>query len=233
MNNSRLAKTCRYMKEMTLPPSAQLLQVTSLRAEDDLNTEPVSKDAWFRAAQKGIGVAKDHFAGLIEGMPMQPDTVFLVVDQTPHAGDRALGLRQWVKEQTKCNTVHYLGVGIKNSPSGKACAFAKARLAKALAEEWTAGTLALTEEVAGKEVPVRADTKVPDPTAEELDNVPGAPQAMEGLQALKLEATTLQGAKVVVKEHWTAEFQLAPFEVACHVRAAAKWGGEIRATSLS
>ncbi len=75
---------------------------------------------------------------------------------------------------------------------------------------------------------VRADTKVLDPTTEELDSVPGARQAMEGLQALKLEATTLQGAKVAVKEHWVTEFQLMPFEVAGHVRATEKWEGEIQ-----
>lgn len=116
------------MESEVLPPSSQLLHITSLSAFEDLTVEPIAKDAWFRAAQKGPQFAKEVFAGLMDGMPQS--AVFLVMDLTPHAGDRALGLRHFAKERAGVEPF-YVGFGVKGSPSSKACCFAKARVARA------------------------------------------------------------------------------------------------------
>lgn len=76
-----------------------------------------------------------------------------------------------------------------------------------------AGTLSLTEVVGMQEVIVKPDTTVPEPTGEELDNVPGAKEAMRGLQALNLQACALQGVKVQIKQSWMDEFSASPHEV--------------------
>lgn len=131
---SRLLKTCRFMKELALPPSTSLVNITSLSPTEDLTQEVTSKDAWFRAAQKGPHFAKEALSGLMEGVPFNPDSVLAVVDLTPHAGDRALGLRLWAKERSA--KAYYLGMGVKNQLSAKACNFAKARVARAGVLSW-------------------------------------------------------------------------------------------------
>ena len=139
----------------------------------------------------------------------------IVVDMAPHAGDRAVGLRNYVRSLGRDHSMGrfvYLAAttGAKGSQAMVSVAFSEARLAQSLAKEWFERTIQLTNEEGKVEEP---QLTVPEPTEEELSLIPGGKTAYAGAQTLKFEVCHFNGAKVQLKPEYKAEFANAQFEV--------------------
>ena len=89
---TKCARTRRFHQESQLPRSSELLDIDTLCSNENLRIEEQQRDSFFKAAQKGPVVAKDHLSSFFEATSdWKPTSATLVVDLSPNAGDMAKG----------------------------------------------------------------------------------------------------------------------------------------------
>jgi hypothetical protein len=219
---SKVARTQRFHTEFVLPPTVDLLDITTLAANQQLVTARV-RDIYFKASQKGPEFAENCMHALFEpATNWHAKCTSIVVDMAPHAGDRALGLRRYIKALGRDHAMgafRYIAVGsgVKGSMPLVSLAFSQARLAHHLAKEWMEKSLQLVDEKGQVREPVLV---VPDPTDEEFLLIPGGKEAYSGVAQLEFKVCKLSGSKVICGSDWTTEFASAPHEIAAKFREA-------------
>ena len=63
---AKCVRTRRFHHESTLPQSKDLLEVDSLSANECFKSELASRDSYFKAAQKGPNVSREHLAAFFD-----------------------------------------------------------------------------------------------------------------------------------------------------------------------
>ena len=214
---AKCVRTRRFHQESQLPRASDLLDIDTLCPNENLRCEEQQRDSFFKAAQKGPVVAKDHLSSFFEaGANWHATSATLLVDLSPNAGDMAKGyfdFLQGLGRSHDMGSFYYLGIGCGNakSPGAVTVRFAQARMAQALALEWLNGTLPLKGADGTLTQPV---TTVPEPSSDELANIVGAKEAWEGLAKLRLSACALQGSEIIIAETRAKEFIEAPHDIA-------------------
>ena len=212
---TQVARTRRFHTEFVLPATDDLLDVTDMIADKGLSSSN-SRDCFFKACQKGPSFSTECFRSLFEpSKNWDAKSVTFVVDLSPHAGDRAVGMRGYVRSLGgghQMGHISYIGVGVgpPASHSQTGAKFSERRVGQLLAKEWMEKTLALKD---GDRV-VEPVQMVPEPTAAEFDMIPHAKDAYTGLSTLELKVCMWSGTKVQIKPDWAAEFANAPHELA-------------------
>ena len=176
-------RTRRFHHESQLPHPNELLDIDTLCPNDNLRIEEQQRDSFFKAAQKGPVVAKEHLSSFFEATSdWKATSVTLLVDLSPSAGDMAKGYFDFLQGLGRSHSMgsfYYLGIGsgTAKGPAAIGARFAQARMAQTLATEWLNGSLPLKSADGKLAEPV---STVPEPTADELARIPGAKQAWEG-----------------------------------------------------
>ncbi len=213
---STVGRTLRFPKEMVLPKLEDLLEVTA-PGYDQQSSMAKRRDQYFRAAQKGPSFAEEVYRSLFDPpTTFQSDRTTLVVDISPHSGDRAVGLRRYIKSlghEHSMGSFKFLAITAGGPGSAQAASvlFSEARLAEHLAREWFEKALLLTDPATGQTREVQLT--VPEPTAEEFAMIPGGAAAYAGATSLGFEVCRLSGSVVAIKEEWIAEFANAHHEI--------------------
>ena len=212
---SRTVRMWRWPEEALVPPSASLLDVDWLNASEALRVEHQQRDIWFRAAQKGPEFHEFLFAGLLDLPDAKANDATVVVDLSPHAGDKAIGYNAWHQSLGRGHNkgaFYYLALayGGARSPGNMGLLFSARRVAKALAQDWVMNKLEL-KNLAGEVVQPQRTT--PELTESELDQIPGATAAWRGVDNIPFEACEVSGSQIRVKTTWCTEFATAPHQV--------------------
>lgn len=97
LKHSELARIRRVLQEPTLPLSKDLVTITSLDENTDINASESPPDLAAKCAQRGPALAETQLAALLSKCPLQPEDETLIIDVLPHVGDRALGTHQFLK----------------------------------------------------------------------------------------------------------------------------------------
>ena len=212
---TQVARTRRFHTEFVLPATEDLLEITSMIADTGLSSSQ-NRDVYFRACQKGPSFSTECFRSLFEpAKNWEAKSATYIIDLSPHAGDRAVGLRGYLRSlggSRQMGHFTYIGVGVgqPGSHSQTGARFTERRLAQLLAKEWMEKTLTLKD---GDRV-VEPDQIVPEPTAAEFEMIPHAKDAYVGMTTLELKVCAWNGTKVQIKPEWPAEFANAPHELA-------------------
>lgn len=150
LKHSELARIRCIQEQCTLPLTKDLVSVTSMDENVDVNITGVQADIPFKCAQRGPQVFELQLKALMAKVPLAPKDETVVLDLLPHVGDRQLGLHNFIKSSHADNRGLFRGVIVKFSPSGpgqeyhtKAANFAQRRLSNRIAKEWLDRNLVL------------------------------------------------------------------------------------------
>jgi hypothetical protein len=105
---------------------------------------------------------------------------------------------------------HFLGLGIGHVGS-RNVHYGMRRVMHETYKDWTQGRLKFVG-ADGKEL--ASQVQVPEPTKEQLNAVPGAALAYEGLGKMTFKAVIRSGRYLDIDSKWTEEFTKAPSVVA-------------------
>lgn len=224
LSHSELARTRRVMHEPSLPLSKDLVSITSMDENEDVNSSMCAPDLGAKCAQRGPYVAEIQLSSLLHKVPLEAKDQTLIVDLFPHVGDRALGTHLFIKSGNaegrggfRHVLVKLVGSGVSKSHA-RAVTFAERRVSNWIAKEWLSRSLVLhdaTKNAMGvtTETAVYPVDTVPPPTEEQLRTIPGAYVAWKGLDSLSLKTMMVRGTKVKLSLERLAEFEHAPLEV--------------------
>ncbi len=212
--NSELFRTLVVREQPTLPDPDELLDVTNMSADLDLNTSERSADVMAKCAQRGPNCNSALLAALLT--PTQytaagskwlgKDDLIMVIDAHPFVGDRLLASYELLRKPTgpgfPCKMCHAV-CAVQSTSFAKHAAFASQRLQVKVSKQWLDKSLPLYEEVvdkAGKTVEQRVTPSdvIADPTEEDMRAYPGAILAFEGVSALKLKVCAVLNGKVKI-----------------------------------
>jgi len=221
LSSSELARTHIVKEQPMLPLSKDLVPLTSMSENDDINTEARAPDLQAKCAQRGPLVAETQLLSLLAKTPLTAKDEVVIVDLLPFVGDRALATHNMVKEantEVKAKLRHIV-VGVTSDPkAGMRCAsFALKRVSNTMRNEWFAKQLVLHDRVQSAsgiaDVPVHPCDACPPPTPEQLRTIKGGEQAYKGLAGVDFKVCVLQGSKVKIQAARLADFQGATLEV--------------------
>ena len=220
---SELSRTRRVMQEAPLPQSKDLVSLTSLSPDEEINVSDRSMDVAAKVAQRGPGVAEVQLQALFHKLPLSPKDETIILDPLPYVGDRVLGTYEFCKSldsQGRGRIRHIICKFASNPSLAKAAAFSEQRLSTRLGKEWLNKAIVLHDaqesETGGKqEVPVFPNDIAPPPTEDQLRQCgPGALVAYRGLSALNFKTLYIRGATVQILPERLGLFQGAPLEIA-------------------
>ena len=183
LEHSELARTSIITEKPELPSPAEMIQVSSLDADKELNTVTRIPGNAEKHQQRGKAVAVTQLRAILAPRPRggnlsEKDDEVCVIDFQPHVGDRGLATYELYKSQEKGNLLlRHVYVGVGDKSHGKFCSFASARLAQAAAADWLEGKLKLCRDVrnaAGITVKeeVKPVTELSEPTEDQLKKCP-------------------------------------------------------------
>ena len=134
MKHSELARIRRVLQEPCLPQTKDLVRMTSLSADEDINVGEHAPDLEAKYAQRGPTVAEVQLTALLSKVPMQPKDETVILDLLPYVGDRVLGTYQFLRGSAGENRGLLRHIMVKlaapgsNVGVGRAAAFAEQRL---------------------------------------------------------------------------------------------------------
>ena len=223
--NSELARTKTVREVPILPEPAELLEVTSLDANEDLNTSTRYMDVPEKCAQRGVHVSVVQIAALLARTKRQTPSKWLckddqvvLVDFHPHVGDRAMATHELSKSSDGAlGRLHHIMVGVGVGHHSKFMKFAGERISHHAASQWLDGTLKLRSMVMlpnGLQVEeeLKPQTDPPEPTEDELRLTPGALDAYRGMGKLEFKVCSLSGSKIIIRTDKLKQFGTAGFE---------------------
>ena len=218
--SSELSRTRTVAERPQLPLSRDLVCLSSLDADEDINQEARAPDLTAKCAQRGPNVAQAQLEALLAKMPLKPKDETVIVDLLPYVGDRAIGSFQYARSPNAENLGRVRHVIVKMAPKGKedrGAVFTERRLTNLHTKEWLSRTLVLHDVLRDSrgesEVPVHPCDTVPAPTDEQLRSIRGGVAAYKGLSALTLHACFLRGSKVKIQPSKISQFDGAPLDV--------------------
>ena len=216
VKGSELCRTKAIMERACVSDPDDLIDCTSLQADEDLNTSDRHQDIAGKLAQRGVEVAKAQIRALLSKSKrggtewLTPETMVSVLDLTPFVGDRALAtlsLREELKSETQLSHCTFqVGKGV----SANHAEFCAKCVAQHVATLWFDSKIELTD-FAGR--PVKVDPCVPEPTPAELKMHPTAELAYKGIRNLDFKVCTLVGGKVLLRPDKLAPFASASKEI--------------------
>jgi hypothetical protein len=217
---SEIARTGRITEQPQLAQSKDLVQLTSMDADADINQDARPPDLAAKCAQRGPSVALAQLAALIPKGVLQAKDELLVIDMLPYVGDRAVATYSFSKSQAaegQGRIRHVLVQLQSKEKADKAAVFSERRVANIITKEWLSRTVILKDTVSDwrgeTEEPVYPNDTVPPPTDEQLRSIQGGVAAYKGLSALEFKACSLRGGRVMIQPAKLAEFDGAPLEV--------------------
>ncbi len=227
---SELTRKRRVDAIPSLPLPKDFVEVSTMNADEDINSGERRHDAAERHAQRGPNVAESQLAAILtksafnDGVLsewLEPKDELIVLDLTPHVGDRALGTLKFTKTSASeaLGLIRHVIVSVGARGHGpKAAAFTEARVQHKIAREWMDRTLVLHETRFSAngfvtEHPVHPNDSVPPPSEEVLQSIPGVLAAWRGLSKLEFKVCEVQASKVVIQPQRLSEFQGAPVPV--------------------
>jgi len=230
ITNSELFRTKRVADIPQLPMAADLVPLTSMDADAEINQEAKAPDVAAKCAQRGPNVAEVQLKAVLSKTTFTKVDELIIVDFMPYVGDRALGTYQFTKSPEAENIGRIRHVIVKMQSKGKtdkSADFAVQRLTNLMLREWRSRTIVLKDESKDslgniKEVPVYPNDTVPAPTDEQLRSIAGGVNAYKGLANLPLKACYLRGSKVKIQPAKLEELQGAPLAVAEAIEALCK-----------
>ena len=218
--NSELARTRRVADSPMLPQTKDLVALTSMNADEDVNQDARAPDVAAKCAQRGPGVAEVQLAALLAKTPLGPKDETVIIDLMPYVGDRAIGVYNYAKSPAAENQGRFRHVIVKMTGSPKderAALFTVRRLANIITKEWLRRSIVLHDTVRDMrgetEVAVYPSDVVPPPTDEQLRSIKGGAAAWRGLAALEFKTCFVRGSKVKIQPARLADFEGAPLEV--------------------
>ena len=145
-----------------------------------------------------------------------PSDCTVVVDMSPHAGDKSLGYNAFQQSLGRGHSkgkFYYIALayGSARSAGVMGLLFSERRIAKELAKDWMSERLELKDKAGNVVKPV---TTTPELTETELERVPGAATAWRGVGNIPFEACEIVGSQVEIKASWVTEMATAPNQVA-------------------
>jgi hypothetical protein len=217
---SEMFRTGRISEQPQLPQSKDLVQLTSMDADSDVNQDARPPDVAAKCAQRGPGVALAQLSAIIPKGTFQPKDELLVVDVMPYVGDRAVATYNFTKSQAaegQGRIRHVLVQLQTKDKTDRAASFSERRLANIITKEWLSRTVILKDKVTDwrgeTEEPVYPNDAVPAPTDEQLRSIQGGVAAYKGLSALELKACYLRGSRIKIQPAKLAQFEGAPLDV--------------------
>jgi hypothetical protein len=217
---SEMFRTGRISEQPQLPQSKDLVHLTSMDADTDVNQDARPPDVAAKCAQRGPAVALAQLSAIIPKGIFQPKDELLVVDVMPYVGDRALASYNYTKSQSAegQGRIRHVLVQLQTKDrADKAATFTERRLANVITKEWLSRTVILKDTVTDwrgeTEEPVYPNDAVPAPTDEQLRSIQGGVAAYKGLAALELKACYLRGSRVKIQPAKLAQFEGAPLDV--------------------
>ena len=221
LTHSELARTHIVGSQPLLPLSKDLVPLTNMNENEDINQEARAPDLQAKCAQRGPLVAETQLLALLAKTPLTAKDEVVVVDLLPYVGDRALAAHNIVKAantEVRAKLRHVV-VAVTSEPKAglKSANFTLTRITNTMRAEWFAKQLVLHDKVLSAtgvaDVPVHPCDACPPPTPEQLRTIKGGEQAYKGLAGVDFKVCVLQGAKVKIQPARLAEFQGATLEV--------------------
>jgi hypothetical protein len=149
LQNSELAKRRRVMGEVQLPLTKDLVSITSLNQDEDINVLALQPDVPFKCAQRGPAVFTEQLLSLLTKVPLGERDETVLLDVLPYVGDRQLGLHAFMQSKHADNQGIFRGIIVKFVSKGSETAHSKGadftlrRLTNKLTKEWLDRTLVL------------------------------------------------------------------------------------------
>ena len=223
--NSELARTKIVREIPVLPEPSDLLEVTSLDADEDLNTATRYMDVPEKCAQRGVKVSEVQMRALLTKTKRQTqckwlgkDDRLVVLDFYAHVGDRAMATYEVQHSSDgSLGQMHHILVGVGTSQHCKFMKYTAQRIAHQAASDWLDGKLKLYATVHQSngmqvEQQVKPESEVPEPTEDELRKIPGVLEAYQGIGKLELQICTVVGSKVIIRQDKLKQFDTASYE---------------------
>ena len=156
------------------------------------------------AAQKGAEVDKNFMRDAIADLAVDVSKhAILLVDFTPHVGDRLLAFLKLRSERGSDQVPIYMIAFTTENKEGQ---YITARVAHTLAQEWMAGHLHVADEALQK-----SSGPCPLPL-KEIEKIAGASEVVKGWSQTRFSVCTVSGNKIQVSASQIAEFRTAPEE---------------------
>ena len=217
---SELSRTGKITEQPQLPQSKDLIHLTSMDPDADMNQDARAPDVAAKCAQRGPAVALAQLVALIPKGALQAKDELLVLDMMPYVGDRAVATYNFTKShlaEGQGRIRHVLVQLSSKDKSDKAASFSERRVANIISKEWLSRTIILKDTVkdyrGATEEPVYPNDTVLPPTDEQLRSIHGGVAAYKGLSALELKACFVRGSRIKIQPARLAEFDGAPLAV--------------------
>ena len=217
---SEMFRTGRISEQPQLPQSKDLVHLTSMDADTDVNQDARPPDVPAKCAQRGPAVALAQLSAIIPKGTLQAKDEMLVIDVLPYVGDRAVATYNYTKSSLSDGQgrIRHVLVQLQTKDKAdKAATFTERRLTNIVTKEWLSRTVILKDRVTDwrgeTEEPVYPNDSVPAPTEEQLRSIQGGVAAYKGLSALELKACFLRGSRVKIQPAKIAQFDGAPLSV--------------------
>jgi hypothetical protein len=148
LKSSELARIRRVLEECQLPQLHELVPLSSLDENEDINQVAIRTTTAVKSAQRGPRIAEVQLSALLQKVDLSPKDLTVVVDLMPYVGDRTVALHNFMKSQAAENKGAFRGVvvqqGLKsNDYNFKAALFARQRLKVLMMQEWQSRSLVL------------------------------------------------------------------------------------------
>jgi hypothetical protein len=144
--NSQLARTRLVLQPCTLPLVRDLVSLTALDENTDINTTRFFADIAAKTAQRGPKVFGTLLHALLAKVPVSPKDELVVVDLLPYVGDRQLALHSFIKTSMTEGKGTCRSCFVKLSTTeqhAKAAAFTERRLRNRITRDWLEKNLVL------------------------------------------------------------------------------------------
>ena len=215
---SEMFRTGRIAEQPQLPQSKDLVHLTSMEADADVNQDARPPDVQAKCAQRGPAVALAQLSAVIPKGIFEAKDELLVVDVLPYVGDRALATYNYTKSNEGQGRIRHVLVALQTKERvDKAASFTTKRLGNIITKEWLNRTVILKDTVTDwrgeTEDPVYPCDSVPAPTEDQLRSIQGGVAAYKGLSALELKACYLRGSRIKIQPAKLAQFDGAPLDV--------------------
>ena len=211
---SELCRT-RIVREIPcVPEPSDMVEATSLSADEELNTGMRYMDISEKCAQRGLAASKAQLKALLTPSSRVGKQEWIgngriyIFDFHAHVGDRAMASYELRKEWPG---LRHVIIGVGTGQHMRSAKYTSTRMSNRVADDWMNGNLVLTEE---KTLPsgqlvdeeVRPTEDAPEPTEQELSKIPGALMAHRGISKLEFRVCVAVGNKINIRPEKLAQF---------------------------
>ena len=228
--SSELSRT-RIVREIPcVPESGELVDATSLSADEDLNTGVRYMDVTDKCAQRGLAAYKAQLKSLLTPsarLTSKADWLgnqtIMVVDFQAHIGDRAMAVYE-LRKELNLPGLCYVNLAVGQGQHQRHALYSATRIRNRVTDDWMQSKLVLTKEKllpSGQTVQeeVRPTEEPPEPTEAELAQIPGALVAYRGLGKLSFRVCVTQGNKITIRPDKLAQFATCSPDTAGKIKA--------------